>query len=332
MGKQDDKRRLAEVEAEIDGLKRRLSKHASAHTKSLTLLFEKEVQKLELEKLNFELEQANRVAYKVGMADISREIIHNIGNVMNSALTSISSTHSMLSRLTRSNQLDKAGQLLENKVQTINDHLFEDKESKRLLKFYRKAGNVYMSILESAQQNTARAISNIDKISAIISALGEYIETPKQMLYAHNLTKIANDVLIMNSVLLSEHEIVVQKEFADVPPVTTQGLRVVQILNTLIGNAVEAMRNTPQDERLLTVSVFPNDETVVIEIKDNGCGFSADDLEDVFAHDFRLKGKGYGTSLHYCANYVAIINGEIYANSDGPQKGTTVGVKIPLTA
>ncbi len=322
--------RLSQMEKEIDGLKQRLNKHASGHTESLTLIFENEIQKLKLEKLNAQLEHANRLAYKAGMADISREIIHNIANVMTGALTSISSTDKLLNNLIKNKRLIKAGALLENKVQAFKEQFFEDEENKTLIEYYLHIGQKYLGLFETARANTKYASERLNEINAIIAALQEYTEIPDQLDYEHDLIKIVNDVLIMNSVALTDQKVTVQKEFSDVPLVLTQGLRIVQILNCIVSNAAEAMRPTPPDSRVLKAAVSRDDDYVKIEITDNGCGIAPADLKEVFFYDYRLKGKGYGTSLHYCANYLAKINGKIYALSDGPDKGATIGIKIPI--
>ena len=68
-----------------------------------------------------------------------------------------------------------------------------------------------------------------------------------------------------------------------------------------------------------------------IALRDTGGGFSPEIEKKIFNYGFTTKdsgGRGFG--LHFCANYLQSIQGSIRAESEGPGKGATFFVNIPI--
>jgi two-component system CheB/CheR fusion protein len=73
-----------------------------------------------------------------------------------------------------------------------------------------------------------------------------------------------------------------------------------------------------------------------LEVRDHGMGLSTKEATDVFdrfarAERARAQGiPGLGLGLYACRGIVAAHGGTIVLHSDGPGKGTTVVVALPL--
>ena len=50
---------------------------------------------------------------------------------------------------------------------------------------------------------------------------------------------------------------------------------------------------------------------------------------NLFRSGFTTKAEGHGIGLHYCANAVRTMGGQILAVSDGPGRGTSVVIRLP---
>lgn len=105
-----------------------------------------------------------------------------------------------------------------------------------------------------------------------------------------------------------------------------------QITVNLCLNALQAMQQKPQEERLLTVRAFKDSEEVRIEVADRGTGMSEDERERAFEPFYTTKpvGRGTGLGLWVSLQFVEKLGGTIEIETE-TGRGTLVRVRIPET-
>ena len=110
---------------------------------------------------------------------------------------------------------------------------------------------------------------------------------------------------------------------ADLPP-----LQLDQVLGHLLRNAKLA---TPNGEQIY-VRTWQVNELVMIQVQDDGTGIARENLRRVFEPFFTTRGVGKGIGLGLTAAYgiVKRVGGEIEAQSEGPGKGASFTVRLPL--
>jgi C4-dicarboxylate-specific signal transduction histidine kinase len=108
------------------------------------------------------------------------------------------------------------------------------------------------------------------------------------------------------------------------------------VLQNLIINAADAVREAGREKGLLRVAaeIVREDEREQLHLRcdDNGIGIARDDLERVFDKGFSTKSKetNYGIGLHWCANAIGALGGRIWAASEGPGRGASLHLMLPL--
>jgi signal transduction histidine kinase len=124
----------------------------------------------------------------------------------------------------------------------------------------------------------------------------------------------------------------------DVPDITADAHQLRQLFANLIANAFEAMNGKGHvsiKAALVQGDVEPLDGThalpasVRIELRDDGPGISADDLERIFSPFFTTKPQGTGLGLAIVRKMVNAHDGRIHASS-APGRGTTFTVTLPV--
>ena len=119
------------------------------------------------------------------------------------------------------------------------------------------------------------------------------------------------------------------------PPVTVQGdvdeVRAA-VLN-LIDNAIKYSGN----EIRVTVETAQADEKhVVVRVKDAGAGIPKDELKRVFKRFYRVPGplasrvKGTGLGLYIVRSVAKRHAGRVWAESEGPGRGSTFVLQLPI--
>ena len=82
--------------------------------------------------------------------------------------------------------------------------------------------------------------------------------------------------------------------------------------------------------RVLTIETKTDNDRLIIEVSDTGVGIKPSNMTRIFSHGFTTKAKGHGFGLHRCANAATEIDGSLTAHSDGPFKGATFTLNLPL--
>jgi len=103
-----------------------------------------------------------------------------------------------------------------------------------------------------------------------------------------------------------------------------------QVVLNLLTNGLDSL----DPEGTVTVSVEERDGQAELALTDDGCGMAPDVLEHLFEPFFTRRRNGQGTGLGLSISYriVADHGGQIAAASDGPGRGATFRVTLPLAA
>ena len=107
--------------------------------------------------------------------------------------------------------------------------------------------------------------------------------------------------------------------------------RFAQLLDNLIANA---MKYSPPGESIL-VTIAAADGLAKVTVTDHGLGIPAEHLGRIFDRFYRVGGTadavaGQGLGLSICKEIVTAHGGKIWAESEGPGRGSTFSFTLPL--
>jgi signal transduction histidine kinase len=115
------------------------------------------------------------------------------------------------------------------------------------------------------------------------------------------------------------------------------GLWDPNLLRRVVANLVSnAVKYSPPEERIEIELDRATDGTAQLEVRDHGMGLATEEATEVFerfarADRARAQGiPGLGLGLYACRGIIAAHGGTIVLHSDGPGRGTTVVVALPL--
>ena len=267
-------------------------------------------------------------ARQAGMAEIATNVLHNVGNVLNSVNISADLVSRQL-RHSKAQGLGKAMQLMNEHPDDLGRFLTED-EKGMLLPGY--LNQLVLAIAQEQQGMSAelgQLSKSVDHIKDIVATQQSYAGT-SSLLQALSISELLDDALRMHAGALTRHHVTVLKEFSDVPRIMGDKHRLLLILINLIGNAKHAMANVTDRERTLTLSAVIDGDNLNISVRDQGEGISAQNMTRIFVHGFTTRKDGHGFGLHSCALAAVEMNGHLSAHSDGPGRGALFTLQIPL--
>jgi sensor domain CHASE-containing protein/nitrogen-specific signal transduction histidine kinase len=130
----------------------------------------------------------------------------------------------------------------------------------------------------------------------------------------------------------------VEMDFDPQKTPTIKGYRmlILQIFPNLFINAAESVREAELSRGKMNIAVdFVQEEgkdMVHIKFMDNGKGIAPDLLQRIFENGFSTKtnhAQNPFFGLHWCAKVLAVIDGRIYAESEGPNHGACFHILLP---
>jgi PAS domain S-box-containing protein len=103
----------------------------------------------------------------------------------------------------------------------------------------------------------------------------------------------------------------------DLPMVTADPIQIQQVLVNLLSNALDAMHETPLEQREMQVATTRNgDGTICVSVRDRGGGIAPEIRKQLFDQFFTTKEKGLGMGLSIVRSIVEAHGGKVEAEND----------------
>jgi C4-dicarboxylate-specific signal transduction histidine kinase len=309
---------LAITRVEADG--------GQAFTAFIHDITERKLAEAKVKAMHQELVDASRQA---GMAEVATGVLHNVGNVLNSVNVSSALIANTLRNL-RITGLAKIAALLGEHEQDIAAFMTTDSRGKMLPGFLSQLAGHLTAEQDTVLKELDHLQNNIEHIKEIVSMQQAHASSTG-FVEPLDLRELLETALRMKTPSLKLHEVVVVREFQNIPPGLGDKHKVLQILVNLIANARQAMNDSP--EKTLTLGIQVTAEaTVRIIIGDTGCGIAPENTTRVFAHGFTTKTDGHGFGLHSSALAAKEMKGSLTVHSDGTGRGAIFTLELPVAA
>jgi C4-dicarboxylate-specific signal transduction histidine kinase len=268
-------------------------------------------------------------ARQVGMAETATDVLHNVGNVLNSVSVTTASIRKRVHDSKVSYLTEVVG-LLEEHADDLSTFMTTEERGRKLPAFLANLSKELIAEQERCLEALETLTKHVEHMAEIIQLQQSYSKTTS-MVEPASVVELVEDAIHINAEALIRHGVEVKREFADLPPVLLDHHKVLQILTNLISNAKYALSDSGQDDKILTICVTePQGGHFRIEVHDNGVGITEENLARIFEHGFTTKKHGYGFGLHSAAIAAKEMNGSLTAHSDGPGKGTVFILELPF--
>ncbi|BAL26469.1 DAHL domain-containing protein [Azoarcus sp. KH32C] len=286
----------------------------------------------ELHETQAELVDAARHA---GMAEIATNVLHNVGNVLNSVNVSASHVAGRV-RGSKAGGLARAVAMMNEHAAELGEFLTQDEKGKLLPGYLAKLSEALSAEQAEIMDELGRLTNSIDHIKEVVATQQSYAGA-SQLVEPVRIRDLVDDALRMNAGSLARHDVTVVREIADLPELPLDRHRVLQILVNLISNAKQAMDATSERPHRMTVrAALVDDGTegprLRIRVEDEGEGIAPENLTRIFSHGFTTRKNGHGFGLHSCALAAREMGGTLSAHSDGPGRGAVFTLDLPMPA
>jgi two-component system NtrC family sensor kinase len=278
----------------------------------------------ELENLHKQLVDASR---RGGMAEIATNVLHNVGNVLNSVNISAGLIVESVKK-SRASSLARVVVLLRDHAHDLGEFITNDPRGKLVPAHLDQLSQHLLADQEAIVGEVESLRGNVEHIKEIVAMQQSYA-TFGGVKEVVDVVNLVEDSLRINEGALSRHQVEVSHEFEKVPPMNVEKHKILQIMVNLLRNAKHACQESDRVDKRLTVRVVNGDGRVRISVTDNGVGIPTENLTRIFNHGFTTRKDGHGFGLHSGALAAKEMGGSLTVHSDGPGQGAAFTLELP---
>ena len=267
-------------------------------------------------------------SYEAGFAELARGVLHNLGNAMTPIAVRLAT---MTERLRAVPAED-----IEQALAELKEPAADAARRADLEEFLRLGSRELAQGVRTAREDVAVMLR---QASVIQTALTEQLRATRN---DHVIEPVRLTELLSQSLEVVPDNC--RQRLAIDADDSLRKLGVVRlartvlrlVLQNLIINAADAVRDAGRARGTLRISASINSDAQRTQLhlccQDDGMGIAQENLERVFEKGFTTKSRetNHGIGLHWCANAMNALGGRIWASSEGPGRGATLHLLIPL--
>jgi PAS domain S-box-containing protein len=162
-------------------------------------------------------------------------------------------------------------------------------------------------------------ISEGHRASEVFDTVRALVRKSDQEQFLIDVNKATSEALQSMRSELREHNVTTRLELApQLPAIWGHQSQLQEVVVNLVHNAIEAMHDTPEPERVMQVKTALRDsDSIIVAIEDNGSGIDPNMIGEIFEAFVTTKTKGMGLGLAICRKIIENHGGQLSAESDG---------------
>ena len=182
---------------------------------------------------------------------------------------------------------------------------------------------------DSDRYNIKSGLQAINKRSRGMTAFVENYRTmtfvPAPSCMQTNINELLQQVSLLFKEETDTKNIKLNIIAIDNPVIQTDERLLEQVLINLVRNAIDA---ADKQQSVIDINTVFNENTLLIKIKDNGCGIKSENIENIFTPFFTTKKGGNGIGLFISRKIIQTLNGTLTLQSQEGQ-GSVFFIQIP---
>ncbi|MFH1189244.1 MAG: ATP-binding protein [Candidatus Omnitrophota bacterium] len=182
------------------------------------------------------------------------------------------------------------------------------------------------------QEILSYIISDNQRAAAVIQRLRSLLKKSAPEMRSLDINTVIGETVMLIATDATVRNIFIKTELdADLPPVRGDRIQLQQVLLNLISNSFDAMENSRDSREILIRTARKDADTIVVMVKDYGCGILPKDMPKLFTHFFTSKPDGLGMGLSISRSIVEAHGGRLNVENN-PDRGATFYFTIPVGA
>jgi signal transduction histidine kinase len=265
-------------------------------------------------------------ARAAGAAEVASSVLHNVGNVLNSVNVSVGVLAERL-RASRAQSVQRAVEIVPVDDDEAARFFASDSRGSALPRYLRRVGEALVAENGELLREVAFLEKNLEHIKVIV-ALQQGHAKHGGLVEPLRVAELCDDALRFGLGSLHPTGLHIARELDRELEIVADRHRLFQIVVNLVRNARDAVREGIA-RPTITIVARRDDGHAIIEVIDNGCGITPENLNRIFNFGFTTKADGHGYGLHSSAVAAGELGGALGVHSDGAGRGATFALRLP---
>ena len=281
----------------------------------------------ELRKTHHQLVEVSRLS---GMAEVAIEVLHNVGNLLNSVNVSASLLFENV-RNSRAARMADVVALLREHREDLATYITVDPAGRHVPAMLDELAGEWAGQQQVLLTELGELHRNVELIKQVIASQRSHAVSA-EIVEVVPLEELVEDAVRVQQGVLAEQQVRLVRDFASVPPISVARHKAVHILVSLLRNGRQACKHLEPANRCITLRIVRRESRAAISVSDNGSGIEAENLVRIFTPGYSTRQGARGYGLHTAALAATELGGTLQAHSDGPGRGATFTLELPLPA
>lgn len=173
-------------------------------------------------------------------------------------------------------------------------------------------------------------IQDDQRAAEVIQRLRLLLRKSKPEMKSLDINSLINETIVLIATDATMRNSVIKTEFdTKLPFIRGDQIQLQQVVLNLISNSFDAMEKSSSPHQILIRTSRKDDNTIIVEMSDTGCGIPAQNILKLFTHFFTSKTDGLGMGLSISRSIVEAHGGrlDVKNNSDS---GATFYFTVPI--
>ncbi len=285
-----------------------------------------ERKRMEEEKLQLH-EQLLDTSRQLGMAEVASDVLHNIGNVLNSINVSIGVVADLMKN-SMVGDVGRISQLFTKHQDDLGTYFSTSPKGKQIPAYLEKLSSQLVEEQRTAIAELERLRENAHHAQQCVASQQDLAKV-KGITEPVSVIELMEEAVAANQELLETLQITVIREFHEIPLLIVDKRQVFEVMVDVIRNACQAMASVETKALVVRAKLIPGPpDSVCLEIQDSGSGIASDDLIKIFGQGKTTKDGGRSMSLHNGALVAKNLGGALRAHSEGIGHGATFSLEL----
>lgn len=174
-------------------------------------------------------------------------------------------------------------------------------------------------------------IEDDQRAADIIQRLRSLLKKSRSEMKPLDINTLINETVMLIDTDATVRNDILKIELEDnLPLILGDHIQLQQVLLNLISNSFDALESSQGDRKILISTSRKDTDTIIVEVKDSGCGIAEENMKKLFHHFFTSKPDGLGMGLSISRSIVESHGGRLEAKNN-IDCGATFYFTIPIT-
>lgn len=178
----------------------------------------------------------------------------------------------------------------------------------------------------------AKCQEQAQRAGRIIRRIYEFVRRQEPQSESCDIGMLLADLITLLESDAHRQRVRIQRDIMpQLPPLQADRILLGQAILNLMKNGIDAMSQTDETVRILSVSAALRDGQLLISVADRGCGIAPETAAQLFEPFYTTKQEGLGVGLKICRSVVEAHHGRLWFEAN-PPGGTIFHIALPYPA